>query len=212
MCRRLLIAAMAGACAAGGCSGLRFLGYVVAPDGPTKTVQAEFDGLPGSRLAVVIYTDESIDCDYPGTRLEVSLVLAEELRRKIPKVHVVEPRSIIKYQDTNIYWDAMDKTGLGKLFDARYVLLVSLMEFSTREPGSMNLYRGRVVAEASLYDVSRPEPQARVWHCDSLRVLFPPEATTGQLGRSDRDIRYQTERLFAEMLVGKFYKHKVPSA
>ncbi len=210
MFRRLLTLVLSAAGMLGGCGGCKFLGYVLAPEPMTKTVKAEFGELAGRRVAVVVYTDESIDYEYAGVRLELSLVLADELRKKVAKVDVVDPRRVANYQDTNVHWDSMDKIQLGNHFGARYVLFVSLVEFSTREPGSTNLYRGRIAAEASVYDTSRPERQARVWNCSNLRVLFPPHAATGQLLDSDYRIRYQTERRLAEMLVRKFYKHKVP--
>ncbi len=209
----LILSMLTGVClATAGCNILSYIGYAIAPRGPQKTVKAEFDDLPGHSLAVVVYTDESTEFEYPAARLELSMVIAEEFRTTKPlrKVQVIDSRRVAKYQNTNLFWDSMDKTKLGEQLGADYVLLVSVMEFSTREPGSMSLYRGRITGEATLYDTSLPEKYARVWKADEIRVMFPEDAPTGQLSEDDAQIRYQTEKRFAFKLVRHFYTHKVP--
>jgi len=202
----------------GGCSLIGYIGQALVPAGPTKTVEAEYAGLSGQSIAIVIYADNTIEYEYPGAKLELSLVIAEELRNRLGTktgnskrgVDVIDPRRVIKYQEANICWDSMDKTTLGKALGADRVLYVTLVEFATREEGSLNLYRGRILAESAVYDMSLPERHARVWNAANLRVLFPPKAPTGQLSDDDTAIRYETERRFADLLVKKFYKHKVP--
>ena len=193
-----------------GCQQLGYLLHLIAPEEPTQSVDPEYKELPGHNLAVLIYADTSVQCDYPSVRVELSMVLCKELREKVKNLRVVDYRRTIRYQDENIYWDAMDKTKLGKVFEADHLLLVSLTEFTTREPGSINLYRGRISAEASLYKMDLPERQSRVWRAEDIRVVYPPQDPTGELVENDLQLRYETERQFAEKLAQKFYKHKAP--
>ena len=192
-----------------GCPMSRWLAYV-ALGGKDKKVQAEFAELSGKSVVVVVYVDKGVQYEYPNVCLTVSATVAEELRKNVEPSEVIDPRRVVKYQDANIYWDEMDKTALGKHFGADYVLLLALVEFNTREPGSMNLYRGRITAEPSVYKVSLPERQARVWRGETIRVVYPEHDPAGQLRENDRAIRVKTEHLFADRLVKKFYDHKVP--
>ena len=84
------------------------------------------------------------------------------------------------------------------------------MEYTTREAGSLQLFRGRIYAEAGLYDVSLDESAARIWDCPEIRVAYPEQTPVGLPGEDDRGIRAETERRFAEALVRKFREHEAP--
>jgi hypothetical protein len=202
----ILAALAAGAC---GCDQGRYLVYLLF-GGKDQDVKAEFVGLADKNVAVVVYCEKSVLFEYPDVQLSISARVTGDLKKNVEKVKVVDPRRIIKYQDENIYWDEKDKTELGKALGADYVLFVTLVEYGTREPGSVNLYRGRITAQASLYKVGLPERASRVWQDRDIRVLYPEHDPTGQPRENDREIRAETERLVAEKLSQKFYDHKVP--
>lgn len=191
-----------------GCEMARYNAWLLFGEGTHETVPAEFEGLQGQRVAVVVFADERVRYENFLAPLTVSTEVATELQDKVKDATAVNPQRIVLYQRENIDWNAMDKTELGKLFDADYVLFISLLEYSTHEVGSVNLYRGRITAEVSLWETDLPEKEARVWRESTLGVLFPEKDPVGQLGYSDRQMRAVTERLFAEKLVRKFYKHK----
>jgi hypothetical protein len=205
--RIVILAALA--CGAGGCEQGRYLTYLLF-GGDTQDVKAEFNGLSEKTVAVIVYADKSVQFEYADVQLSVSAIVTGELAKHVKKVKVVDPRRIIKYQDENVYWDEKDKTELGKLFGADYVLFITLVEYSTREPGSVNLYRGRITAQAGLYKVGLPERTARVWQDKDIRVLYPEHDPTGQPQENDREMRVKTEATFAEKLSKKFYDHKAP--
>jgi len=204
----ILIGLLAGACA--GCNVFGYLGYLVAPVGRTRIQEAEFDEFPGRKIAVVVFAGEYIRYDYPAASLNVSWAVSEELRRKVKDVSTVPPERIARYQEENIHWDTLDKTKLGKALGADYVLLIALGEFTTIEPGSTNLFRGIINCQLDVYEVSKPEPDARVYEGGDLRVIYPPDAPAGRPKANHRTIVRDTTALLARRLVKKFYKHKVP--
>jgi len=207
MTRKLLIPFLLAATSLAGCHLGKFLVYLVAPQ--TKKVAAECPKLPGRSVVIVVYCDRRVQYEYPNVCLSLSSAVAEELARNVKKLNVIDPRRVVRYQDGNIYWEEMDKTQLGKAFGADYILFLSLVEYGTREPGSLNLYRGRINAQVSLYDVSMPERDARVWQARSLRAVYPEHSPAGVLRESDGAVRDKVERLFADKLAKKFYDHKV---
>jgi hypothetical protein len=197
------------ACGAGGCQQGRYLTYLLF-GGDTQDVKAEFNGLSDKTVAVIVFAEKSVQFEYSDVQLSVSARVTGELVKNVKKIKAVDPRRILKYQDENVYWDEKDKTELGKLFGADYVLFIALVEYSTREPGSVNLYRGRITAQVSLYKVGMPERTARVWQDKDVRVVYPEHDVTGQPQENDRVIREKTEADFAEKLGKKFYDHKAP--
>jgi hypothetical protein len=207
---KLVIPFLLAAAAVTGCEPMAYFLYVWWPGAREKKVKAEFAGLPGKNVVIVVYCDRRVQYEYPNVCLSLSSAAASQLAGNVKDVSVVDPRRVVKYQDGNIYWDEMDKTQLGKAFGADFVLFLSLVEYSTREPGSLNLYRGRIHAQASLYQTSLPEREARVWRGQAIRVVYPEDDPTGLLRESDRFVRDKTEAIFADRLAKKFYDHKVP--
>jgi len=194
----------------GGCRSLGYVGYLLAPEAPQKTVPAEFEGLAGRTVAVVIFSDERVQYEYPYARLTLASAIRAELISRLKNTTVVDPGRVCRYQDEHINWEAMDKTALAKDLGADYVLQVALVEYTTREPGSVNLFRGRITAQAGVYQADLPERSARVWWCDNISVVNPKDNPVGLVGDGDRQIRGATERLFADALVKNFYAHKAP--
>jgi len=192
-----------------GCNIAGYLGYLIARSGPMRTVEPEFADLDAHSVAVVVYCDQRIQYEHPLAGSEVAYAVVDQLRQHLKHVTVLDPMRVIEYQARNVRWDSYDKTRICKDLDVDYVLFVTLTEFSTRQPGATHLYQGRIAAEASIWDANLPESQARVWYGRDLTATYP-DAPVGQLTPEDREIRYRTEKIFAERLVKKFYKHKVP--
>jgi hypothetical protein len=121
-----------------GCKEMAYILYLFSPH--EQDVKAECGDLSGKTVAVAIYCDRRVEFDYPSVRMSLSSRIGENLQKNVKKVRVVDARRVVKYQDGNIYWEEMDKTELAKAFEADYVLYVSILEFSTREPGSVGEY------------------------------------------------------------------------
>jgi hypothetical protein len=191
-----------------GLSGCQWLAYVFSPQQETKTVKPEFTGLENHTVAVVIFASQSVQYDYPAARLELSMLISTQLGGNIKKCTVVDPMRVNKYLDERFQWDSLPKTKIGKDLGADYVLFVTLVEYTLREPESANLFRGRIAAEAALYQTSLPEDRSRVWSCDDLRVTYPKENLNGVVAEDDSEVRFKSDLLLTQKLVWKFYKHE----
>jgi len=193
----------------GGCNILGPIGPLIAPE-PTVTVEPEYTDLPGHSIAVVVYADISLEYEYPNARRELTAYLSQELVRNVKNLTAIDPMTTLQFQEQNLSWADLDRTEIGRRLGGDYVLFVSLMEFSMREKGSADLYRGRIAAEVNLYKTSLPEYQASVWRNSDIRVMFPEDKTASHVDRNDIRIRIETERQFVDQVVKKFYRHKVP--
>ncbi len=195
-----------------GCGMANWLMHAFAPPVPMKTIEAKFGDLPGKTVAVVIFAGPEIQLDYNMAQLELTDEVGAELRRNVHGVTIVDARRVIRYQAENPRWDATPPEKLCKAFDADYVMLISVMEFSTREPGSIHLARGRITAEVNIYkaNLSSTGGGNPVWRTGPIYIVNPPESSMGIPAGNDWKMRVQTERLFAWELVRNFYKYKVP--
>ena len=197
---------------AGGCSGARYLIYLVEPGARKTTVPAEHD-LAGETVAIVVYAGPETQLEYPNVQVEIHDAVAAEMTKNVKDVTVVDPRRVIRYQAENPDWHSEPPEKLCRVFRCDAVVLVSLVEFTSREPGSIHLARGRITAEASVYQPARRGPDARpagcAWRSETIRVVHPKDAPVGLPIGNDWKLRMDTERIFAALLVRSFYKHKV---
>jgi hypothetical protein len=204
--------------AVGGCQIPMFFFYLFAPnEDSAKKMESDYKGpsLEKHSLAVVVYTDLKVRYAYPQAPEYVGRAISsrfqyDEVKEVLKDVRIIDPGAVLNYQERNIHWDEMDKTQLGKALGADFVLMVSLVEFSTRQPMSVNLLQGMATAEVSLYKTDLPERQCRVYHGEDVRVVYPKNASGGVPGYDDTRIREETVRQLAQKVVWRFYKHEEP--
>ncbi|MBS3820343.1 MAG: hypothetical protein GVY16_06935 [Planctomycetes bacterium] len=209
--RKLLIwAAVAGLLVAVGCDAARWGAWALW-GGAGKKVEAQYRLPHESTLAVMIYADREVQFDYPGVTLSLASQINERLKLYLTgsdSIKTVGARTIARYQDNNLNWDTDSKSKVAKDLGADYILLVSIPQYTTREPGQMSLYQARMIAEAKLYDAEDPYDEP-VWQSqDSFHVVHPPEATYQR--RREGQIRYEADQMLADKIARIFVDHKIP--
>ena len=206
-CSVMVLLAMA---AAGGCQAVGYAAYVFAPDLEKKTQEAEFAGLPGQSLAVVVYVRPEVVGEFPDVEKTVASRIGEEIRRNVKDVQIVDAGAIIRWQRANPQWQTMPRTKLAAALKCDYLLLVSLVEYGTREPGNSYTIQGNLLAEAMLFDAAKDESQALVKRWPDLHATFPEGGPTDAGGANDeRFVRLAIEGKLADQLAKKFYKHTI---
>jgi len=183
--------------------------YFLWPFGRTVTIDAEFEGIENRTVAVVIFANETTQFEYPWAALNLSAMTSAALRNNVKGVTTIDPHQITAYQEKNIHWAAMDKTDLARVLKADYVLHVSLVEFTTAEEGFVDTLRGTVNGEIKLYDASKPESDACVYSCSSVKVQFPKTPTVRN-ARNEANIRQIIMAKFSDKLAKKFYTYDIP--
>jgi len=206
----LAIALLLGAGLLGGCNIMSYFLYLIAPPAPKKTIKAECDEMRGGRVAVLVYANMDTLFEYPYTREELGHAVSKQLRENVRGVTVLDPLEVVRYQDANIHWNSLPVDEVGRALKVDYVLYVSLAQFSTRAPGSLDLPQGRIDAQVSVWNprAASAGEEPCLWHKDSVSVIQNPDS--GGLSTNDRALRAVTERVFAVKLVKYFYDHKVP--
>lgn len=179
---------------------------------PTRSVPAEYPYLTGKKVLILVWADTDTLFEYPQVQLEVSehvaaaITSADELaKKKGPRVAIVPNRQVTTYQRNEPHWDRAHPGAIGKEFSADRVLMLELTQYTTREPESTHLYRGRIAGNIKVYDPAYPD--ARPTYKSSVEVAYPPESQ-GEWGTDDRAIRKASMELFASQVATKFFEHK----
>lgn len=173
---------------------------------PTKEVAAEYPYLRGKKVCLLVWADSETLIEYPQVQLELSEHAAEAIKPNVRGVSFTPNRKVVDLQRREPNWDRGDPAALGARFGADRTLLIELTQYTTREPESPHLYRGRIAANVKVYHTEYREC-APVFKT-SVETVYPPDSV-GQWGTDDAAIRKATMEAFAQDLAGKFYDRHV---
>lgn len=211
---RRFVLATAGAALAGCLAGCQWFAapFLLWGEEPTRTVPAEYPYLTGKKVAILVWADSDTLFEYPQVQLEVSehvaaaLDSADELAtKKGARLAIVPNRQVTAYQRSEVNWDREHPAKIGKQFSADRVLMIELTQYTTREPESTHLYRGRIAGNIKVYDPAYPD--SRPAYKTTVEVAYPPESQ-GEWGTDDRAIRKSTMELFGSQVATKFFEHQ----
>ena len=173
---------------------------------PTKEIPAEYPYLPGKKVCIAVWADSETLIEYPWVQLDVSEHVSAAMETAVRGISFVPNRKVVELQRRESDWDRRDPALLGARFGADRVLMIELTQYTTREPESPHLYRGRISANVKVYDTQYPSsaPTYRT----GVEVVYPLESM-GQWGTDDQAIRKATMGAFAQEVAGKFYDRRV---
>lgn len=173
---------------------------------PTRNVPAEYPYLAGKSVCVAVWADSNTLFEYPFVQLELAEHLAAAIEPQIEQVSFVPARDVVDLQRSEPDWDREHESVIGARFRVDRVLRVDLTQYTTREPDSPHLMRGRIAASIKVFDSARPD--ASPLYRAMVESVYP-ENTSGEWGSDDRAIRKATLEAFAAKVARKFYDHNV---
>ena len=173
---------------------------------PTKEVPAEYPYLQDKKVCVLVWADSETMFEYPWIQLEISEHVTAMIKPNVKGISFIPNRKVIELQRREVNWDRSDPADLGARLGADRVLLIELTQYTTREPESPHLYRGRIAANVKVYDTGyrRSAPAYKT----TLETVYPRDSA-GEWGTDDVGIRKASMEAFALDLAGKFYDREV---
>jgi len=184
-----------------------------SPSQKDRTVEAEFDRLPGRSVAIVIFAQPGVDFAHPRARIDLANAIAYDLQQNVEGIRVLPPTTVLRYQRENLDWDATPRRELAKTLGVDYVLHLGLEEYSLSDPIS-GLFQARITADVNLYtagpSVGPADDDGRAW-TGRLRVIYPDDNSARAIVRDDGTAQGDARALFAKLLVRKFHQHKIPA-
>jgi hypothetical protein len=173
---------------------------------PTKDIKAEYPYLPEKKICTLIWADGDTHFQYPNLQLELAEFANQAIERNVAGVSFAPQRSVVEMQHREPEWRRTDPAELGKRFGADRVLMIELTQYTTREPESPHLHRGRIHANVKVYNTEYPN--SRPAYLTAVETAYPPD-TAGSWGSEESAIRRAVMEAFAADVARKFYDHKI---
>ncbi len=157
---------------------------------------AEYDGLNGSRVAIVVVTDGSQYSDDVTSRT-LSRSIGEILEIEGKQIALVAEEEVDSWKDVN-GWEQLDFAALGKGVKADKVIGIELTGMKLRE--GQTLFRGRANVTTTVYDAKSGRKEFR----RSLEdFTFPVH--TGKYASETTEARFRRD--FLEVLARRIARY-----
>ena len=192
-----------------GCNIIAWGAQAFRNDDKPVPVEAEYLGMPGKRIAVLVAADEQTLYRFPGSPFRVSEAVSRSIATHLPDTAVTLPAEIRDFQRDNPYWltsipdRLIDQLGVDRL------VIIDLSEYRTNEAGNVNVWRGTVAGTLSVYEADSEDPNNRAYE-KSLRIEYPDDSELGLINDNvNRDtIEAAMLEVFGLKAAGLFYDHE----
>lgn len=174
---------------AGGCAALGVLAYKLSPEG---AFAAAYKGLPGQRVAIVVWTDRSTEYHYPMMGADVRTSIARNIHKKLTQAQAtaeeLKGTVLIDARQSQLWLKnhpefegrslAEVAPHVGAATGASRVIYVEVTQFMTRDPRAEMLLKGLAVANIRVAEVQGPEAKI-AYEEVGVTANFPEKAPEG---------------------------------
>jgi len=171
-----------------------------------KEVVAEYLGLADKSVAIVVYVEPATLNEFPDAREEVSAHIARQMRENMPTTRLLDPKDVIHWQDETINWVGLSEKDIGKHFGVDRVLMVEVLDYSTRMKDGYSDLQGNIRATAKVFEVDTAE-SVPSW-TGSFDVRWPKDGPVDTDRVNEVVVRMRTLQSFSEKVVNCFYTHR----
>lgn len=195
-------------------SGCILAGYIAAT-APPATVEPQYTGLVGQRVAVIVWADRGIRIDWPTIQSDVTGALQQKLATQTDKKKALEGAtfpysavSIARFQEDHpeVESDPIEKTALRLGVDR--LVYVELERFATRSELTDELFKGTATASVKAVEVVGGVGRI-VYEESDVQVVFPPSGPKeGSLRGSDYQIYAGTVDALAQRISDRFVPYQ----
>ena len=194
--------------ASAGCNAMRWMSTPLWPDYDEYDVEAQYRGLEGKTVAVMVAAHEHILFRHPKASIDVCRAISQRLVENLGTVTVVDPKQVISYQDNNPYWDRIPYDKLIARMGVQRIVLIELDDYRTHEPGNAHIWHGRISANVGVIADDAEDPDGFVFYT-SVAAQFPEESKVGVVDSDASRIRLGMHTIFSRDAAGLFYDHTV---
>ena len=151
----LLLALLAAALP--GCNLMGWMAHGVAGGEKKRTVDAQYHGLEGKTVAVVVAADDVTQFRDPEAVFAICRALSARISDTVPGARVVDPKQVTKFLDENPYWHTLLLSRLIERLGVERLVYVDIVEYQTNEPGNAALGQGKITANIGVLEAEAKE-------------------------------------------------------
>jgi hypothetical protein len=201
--------------------GCGFLGFGFGPEAQPQLAShadaAPYPGLANKSLAIVVYAPIATLDEFPGAREEISSFVATQIRGNMPTTALVDPRQVVSWQDSTFNWQNLSPSDFGKHFQVQRVLVIQILDYSTKRPLGVSNLQGRLRAQCLIFDTPKSAPDAPpetslpapVWS-GLVDAAWPSGKPLDPTQTNENAVRLRTLESFSDLLVRFFYERREP--
>jgi hypothetical protein len=177
-----------------GCSLLPTIAYIIKPE----DTPAEFDGLPGKRVAVICRAT-SLEYAEPTVGRDLAVYVGALLAKNCKKVEIIDERELADWVDKHDWHDYRE---VGRALKADMVVGIDLERFEISRGST--LLQGQADTRLGVYDIASGR---KLWEKRPPTVKFPPNSPVSSSDRQEEDFRRQFVGVLAEQIAHHFYAY-----
>ena len=171
-----------------------------------KPIAAEYLGLEGKSVAIIVYTERTLTNEFPAAREEISGHIAREMHQNMLKTRLLDPKEVIAWQDETINWFGLSEKDLAKHFGVDRIVWIELLSYTARPNGAYGDLQGNIKATAKVFEADGSE-NAPIWRGE-YDISWPKDGPLDSNRSNELTVRKRLLSIFAERLVGCFYDHR----
>lgn len=198
------------AVAMGGCEVLSVVGSAIP-----MTVDAEYTGLKGQKVAVMCWVDRGIRIDYPQLQLDTATFIQTQLTEHKTDSDLKgstwpwEPRSVVRFQREHPELEGRPINEYGqRITGVTRLVYIEVDQFSTRGDETVQLKRGRMLGRVKVLDITDGKAKI-VYEKQNLEVAFPEDRPEGVLDMPEAQVYGETVKLFGTAVAQLFHSYQV---
>jgi hypothetical protein len=159
-----------------------------------------YPGLEGKKVVVVCRSIGDLSYRGPSVAKKVAREIGALLKKRVPKLELVDPREVEEFIDENAWDEFVD---VGEAIDADVVVGVDLQNFSLYQ--SQILYQGKADAMVSIYECGGDG--LPIFEKMLPQTLYPPNYGIPATETTEREFRQKFISVMADQIGRHFYAH-----
>lgn len=172
-----------------------------------QPVAAQYTGLIGQKVAVLVQTSETTQFRFPESKRAVTNAMTRSIAQNVEGVTVVPADTALAYQKQNPYWPAVPPSRLLDGLGVDRLIVVDVEEYRTQEPGNQYLWRGVIDALVAVYEAEAPDPDDKSFE-QRVRAEWPEGTTVGLTEGDDATIQTAALAKFTTRGAGLFFDYE----
>ena len=194
-----------------GCAAAGFVAQAIP-----QSVKAEYPGLAGQKVAVMVWADRGARIDFPNLQLDTANQIQADLASQVKDKSELaktefpwEARSVLRFQKEHPEVEMMPVTSYAqRISGITRLIYVEVSDFSTRNDVAVQLLRGSMGGNVKVVEITNGVSKI-VYERSNIRVTFPEKSPDGVINVSEDKIYAGTVTSFADTVSKLFYGYVV---